>query len=1638
MQVSQTNGFGSSAADADALGVEAIAAASPTLNGSQAGQTRGAHPWRGHGTERDDFKWQHGAEDGWLNRLNLSLQTMTNKAQAQFLRRHDALNTSESSRLPGYGLLHTASMLRDTLQRTVVKLQGRVAAQESVATADPASAPPAAPTSAGVVAGAAPSEATEDAEALARATAAVHQRFAERAADKEAFAELLKQAFGDRFDAAKAEAIRQQSLAGDFSWAPKVQVVDSRALADLSGTQAAGAAQGAYVAETDTIYLSRELLRSDPAQAQRILMEELGHGIDARINTGDAVGDEGEIFSKLMHGDRISAQEMADLKADNDHGVVDIGGRRVTVEYGWFKKAVKAITGGLKKAAESAVKVATGLATLNFDKVNEGLKEGAQAVKDTAKELHKIAKETFVKLMQSKLFSIVLTVCYFIPVVQVIAYAVNMARAAYMVYQGIKNKSLSMVFSGVASMASAGCKFATAMGAANSTVAMIGNVATAASRASMAYNVIAKKDLTSAVGLLASFSGEDSALKANAEFAQQALGVRDAVRSRDALGVLGGALGLAGAKGDKQDSAWREQLSIAQDVVAGARAVRAIDQGQLDQAQSIVAGMHYVGQVGKQTDAALAERRRQSDQQEEASAAAQEEERRAAQSSFRRAELEEQGAFAQTESPDSDPTPVNGADPASGQAHDAASDPPARTETRRLVGSGDTLEQIARDQYGDNWRAGMAEMVLVNNIKFNQWGSPIIREGKTLELPDIGGKSEQELARLSRSASRIVADNDKGLKAKFAIEEQARAAQRSEQAANDPYEAAIGDSVKRSAMEGDPNYEVARNHGMVMDVLGSKDYRLQPESRLYPQYPQNVRDLIHTVDRIVLSDRPDIRPRDADPITPREVESAFSALKDLKEIQARGAQRWTDDPRQGGWDIDKDNNRLKDHIQFKSTLLYDYAHRHGIQLSPQAAAMGRDDFNASVLKEAQGNHNAVPTPMAIKGAMSLEIDARGIPVATPANASVDGLANGAWARRQVLLGAENQAGKYINKDEVPPPQVPNGASQVGQMAAPGGGEASADRGIVARAGALLSDRWNGSKDFVESKAKWVADKAGELKKDFNQMQDLQRAEAEQRGGVMGALQKMNVVVNDVRAGVVMGAGDFVGGTTKMAYGAAMLANPVEWAVNPDTNIGRAQATGQALAALGSVTSPGMWVVRPEENLAIAKNLAHGLTEGYREGNVAQGVGRFLFDAGSMLTGAGEARGLAKAGEKLGRMGEAAEAAGVGGRAAAREAAAAERAGSQAQDLGSAAGRGGGGEAAADAAAAAPRSLPPAGVPDVSTAVAAQPQRTTIGAGKPSESALPKSGDMPPRGSAGGPGERYGDVPSGGGRSSLPGEMSPRSPERSARWGPETDAPGYGRTSSIRGAPEEIPRSVRGRPDERADVTQNAGGRSSPGGGDERSVAGNPSASESPAAGAGEVAADGGRMARTGEAAEGRHVSSKVSEKAPVTPITEEKIPATADVYSNEFVGPVNWKILYRGDENLKSLWLSDIAREKGLKASSDAIKEFGKSYWAEIHAEGYASSPYVGASERRSVAEHFAKGSDGTHAGFVTELKIPKERLVSNLNLDNGMIEFEWLAPTMIEKKAIVRQYQVTPEVPVIPEWQIELNFYEKHGYWRE
>ncbi len=702
---------------------------------------------------------------GWLGRIRAMLAQRAERAQQSAELRHAALQPTEST-LPvrgRFGWLRGLGQLRQRLQASVVKLQARQAA-------------------------------AADALALSRVTSAMQQRFAASASDAGAFNTTLRQAFGDRFDAAKAETLRQQALAGDFSWAPKIQIASAQQLADLSGTQAAdGAARGAYVQAEDTIYISRETLHGDADTAQRLLMEELGHAIDARINTVDAAGDEGEIFAKLMHGDAVNAQQLADLRAENDHGTVMLNGRQVQVEYGWFKKLRKAISGGIKKIVKAVVKgavsvvkstfkVATGLMTLNFQRVREGFKEGVQAVVNTVKTVAKAVKETtkavisavkegFKQLMQSKLFAAVLMICRFIPipVVQLAVRIVDVVRAAYMAYQGIKNKSWGAVLGAVASVAGGAANIAGSLGASASTVSAIKSVADAAGKLNMAYNAIANKDIGAALSLAGGAFGSGTQASSTLQtlqtvggYVQQAVAVRNAVRNGDALGALGGTLGLAGSAMGK-DSSLAAQISTASEVVTGLRAVQALGRGQLDAAQSLASGMAAAQAASRQADEITAQRRAQ----EQA-----------------RAQAQAQARAAQPQAPQ--PDDAGGSDSTATQVQaDAAAEAPAATPPEAatpsapattVVSRGQTLEAIARAHYGDHWRAGLAQMAIDNGLKLNQWGSPILRVGQELQMADLSSRSDADLAALARTGGRLIASNSSGLAVKAELEQRAREA----------------------------------------------------------------------------------------------------------------------------------------------------------------------------------------------------------------------------------------------------------------------------------------------------------------------------------------------------------------------------------------------------------------------------------------------------------------------------------------------------------------------------------------------------------------------------------------------------------------------------------------------------------------------------------------------------------------------------------------------------------------------------------------------------------------------------------------------------------------------------------------------
>ncbi|MCC3523718.1 MAG: alpha/beta fold hydrolase [Microcoleus sp. PH2017_20_SFW_D_A] len=146
------------------------------------------------------------------------------------------------------------------------------------------------------------------------------------------FAAKMNVAFGENWDAAGAKALAEGWFQGDFSDIPPVKVVSS---AEIDG------ANGAFAAATDTIYLSKEFLTqnaANPAAVADVLLEEIGHSVDARLNVTDSPGDEGAIFAAVVQGKELTQGELQALKGKDDTANVVLSGEHTTIEMsqqGW-------------------------------------------------------------------------------------------------------------------------------------------------------------------------------------------------------------------------------------------------------------------------------------------------------------------------------------------------------------------------------------------------------------------------------------------------------------------------------------------------------------------------------------------------------------------------------------------------------------------------------------------------------------------------------------------------------------------------------------------------------------------------------------------------------------------------------------------------------------------------------------------------------------------------------------------------------------------------------------------------------------------------------------------------------------------------------------------------------------------------------------------------------------------------------------------------------------------------------------------------------------------------------------------------------------------------------------------------------
>lgn len=132
--------------------------------------------------------------------------------------------------------------------------------------------------------------------------------------------------FGTAYDKAIADTLRSQWQTKNFSLLPQIEVVSSRIL---------GNARAAYGTSTNKIYISDSFLTAStttPSAITAVLLEEIGHFVDAKVNKIDTKGDEGELFSNIVRGVTLSTSDLTRIQADNDWSKIMLNRQTIAVE----------------------------------------------------------------------------------------------------------------------------------------------------------------------------------------------------------------------------------------------------------------------------------------------------------------------------------------------------------------------------------------------------------------------------------------------------------------------------------------------------------------------------------------------------------------------------------------------------------------------------------------------------------------------------------------------------------------------------------------------------------------------------------------------------------------------------------------------------------------------------------------------------------------------------------------------------------------------------------------------------------------------------------------------------------------------------------------------------------------------------------------------------------------------------------------------------------------------------------------------------------------------------------------------------------------------------------------------------------
>ncbi len=147
-------------------------------------------------------------------------------------------------------------------------------------------------------------------------------------AQSDGFWANLETAFGTNYDVVKATELQKQWKSRNFSQLPPIEVLSDEVL---------GTANGAYSSSTNKIYLSASFLNTASSAAiVNVILEEIGHYVDAQINQVDSAGDEGAIFAELVQGNSLDVATLDALRAENDQTTIIVNGEIIQVEQADF------------------------------------------------------------------------------------------------------------------------------------------------------------------------------------------------------------------------------------------------------------------------------------------------------------------------------------------------------------------------------------------------------------------------------------------------------------------------------------------------------------------------------------------------------------------------------------------------------------------------------------------------------------------------------------------------------------------------------------------------------------------------------------------------------------------------------------------------------------------------------------------------------------------------------------------------------------------------------------------------------------------------------------------------------------------------------------------------------------------------------------------------------------------------------------------------------------------------------------------------------------------------------------------------------------------------------------------------------